>query len=144
MTQLSPDQITQSRIVVDTDVFSYIFHGNPVAELFKPYFLNRILAVSFMTVAKLYYGALKDGWGNSRTERLENQLKNYVVLPYDFDLTRKWGYVRVENQRVGNDIKHADAWHAATALLFDCAFATNNYKDFKDTPGLTIISPGMR
>lgn len=143
MTSLTPEQVTQDRIVVDTDVFSYVFHGNPVADFFRPFFLHRTLAVSFMTVAEVYYGALKDTWGQARMTLLENQLKNYVILPYDVELTRQWAFVRVENQRRGNDIKHADAWHAAAALFHNCALATNNYRDFKDTPGLTIISPSL-
>ena len=105
--------------------------------------MHRTLAVSFMTVAELYYGAMKDEWGVARMSQLESQLKNYVVLPYDYELTRQWATVRVENQRRGNDIKHADAWHAAVALHYKCALATNNYRDFKDTPGLTVISPAM-
>ena len=144
MTAMLPDDIAEDRIVVDTDVFSYIFHRNPVAEFFQPYFMQRTLAVSFMTVAEVYYGALKGGWGTARISRLENQLKNYVVLPYDYEVTRQWAFVRTENERKGNDIQHADAWHAAVALHYEAALATNNYRHFKDTPGLTVISPSMQ
>jgi len=42
--------------VVDTDVISYLFNGHTQAEFFRPYLLNKTLAVSFMTVAQLYYG----------------------------------------------------------------------------------------
>jgi len=124
-----------------TDVFSYIFRGDPRADFFRPYILHRTLAVSFMSVAELYYGAHRDGWGPARIERLENRLKSYVVLPYDYLVCQLWGQVRAQRRAHGHEIGHADAWIAATALRHDCALATNNSRDFVGIEGLIIISP---
>jgi predicted nucleic acid-binding protein len=36
-------------------------------------------------------------------------------------------------------IETADAWIAATALLYDCPLLTNNRSDYLGVPGLKII-----
>ena len=36
-----------------------------------------------------------------------------------------------------------DCWIAATALLYDCALATNNGRHFQYVKDLTLISPGL-
>ena len=140
---IPPEDITQDRTLVDTNVFSYIFREDPQAAFFRPYLLNRTLALSFMSVAELYFGAYKAGWGDRRVARLENSLKNYVVLPYDYEVARLWGWIRAEHQRQGHDISDGDCWIAATAIRHDCALATNDRRGFDGTPGLTVISPSL-
>ena len=138
-----PEDVTQARTLVDTDVFSYILKRETRADFFKPYLLHRTAAISFMSVAELYYGAYKDEWRDPRITGLENSLKNYVVLPYDYEVARLWGVVRVEHQKRGHDIGQGDCWIAATALRHDCALLTNNGKDFVGTSGLTVTSPAF-
>ena len=140
---ISPLQFTKNRIVVDTDVFSYAFRKDPIADYFTPYFVHKTLAISFMTVAELYYGAYKDGWGLNRITQLENAIKNYVVLPYDYLICQEWARVSSQRKIKGLPIGHADAWIAACALRHDCALATNNGQHFKDIKGLEVISPSL-
>jgi tRNA(fMet)-specific endonuclease VapC len=140
---ITPDALSKSRIVVDTDVVSYIFNGHTQAEFFKPYLTNKTLAVSFMTVAQLFYGVYHANWGENKRIKLENHLKNYVVLPYDYELCLKWASVRQETENNRQCIEHADCWIAACALRHDCALATNNGKHFQHINGLALISPGL-
>lgn len=140
---ISQDALAKSRIVVDTDVVSYLFNGHTQAEFFRPYLSNKTLAVSFMTVAQLYYGAYHRGWGSKQLTNLENHLKNYVVLPYDYELCIKWASVRYDTENSRLSIEHADCWIAACALRHDCALATNNGRHFKHIKGLALISPGL-
>jgi tRNA(fMet)-specific endonuclease VapC len=135
--------VTRSRILVDTDVVSYLFGNRPEAEFFRPYLLNRVLAVSFMTVAELYFGAYKRGWGSRRIGDLENHLRNYVIVPYDYLVCQKWARVRADRRRIGHELGVADTWHAACAIVHDCAFATNNTRDFLEIPDLELIAPGL-
>jgi len=140
---IQPQDVTKNRILVDTDVFSYIFHGHEQARFFRPYLEHKSLAVSFMTVAELYYGAYKAAWGTSRIVRLENQLKNYVILPYDIFVCQHWARIRKDCEEQGRSINHPDAWIAACALLYDCALATNNGKHFECIKKLEIICPTL-
>ena len=140
---IGQDALAKSRIVVDTDVVSYIFNGHTQAVFFKPYLEHKTLAVAFMTVAQLLYGTYHANWGDNRRVKLENHLKNYVVLPYDYELCRVWAMIRQESESKGQRIEHSDCWIAACALRHDCALATNNGKHFKHIRDLALISPGL-
>lgn len=134
---------SERRILVDTDVFSFIFNGHTKAEFFKSFLSNKTLAVSFMSVAELYYGAYFANWGIARISRLENQLKNYVVLPYDYLLCQKWAEIKYQCGAVGKSIEHGDCWIAATALRYECPLATGNGDHYKNVSHLKLISPGL-
>jgi predicted nucleic acid-binding protein len=88
---IASDTQQNERILVDTDVVSYLFGDRPQANYFKPFLSGKTLAVSFMTIAQLYYGAYKKNWGETQILKLERHLKNYVVLPYDFKVCLEWG-----------------------------------------------------
>jgi len=77
-----------------------------------------------MTVAQLYYGAYKNHWGELRVAQLENQIRNYVVLPYDYLICREWAQIRHECELQGSSMEHGDIWIAACARYHDCAVAT--------------------
>ncbi len=73
---MTPEELSKGRILVDTDVVSYVFRSSPQADFFRPYLLHRSLAVSFMIVSELYFGAYKANWGANRIAQLENHLRN--------------------------------------------------------------------
>jgi tRNA(fMet)-specific endonuclease VapC len=131
------------RIVVDTDVFSYMFRKDTRADFFRPMLTGKTLALSFMSVAELYYGALIASWGADRLSSLENTMKNFVVLPYNSLCCRKWADLRRTCENAGQPLGHADLWIAACALVHGCAVATNNSSHFRHVPGLKVISPNM-
>ena len=135
--------ISKNKILCDTDVVSYIFNGHTQTQFFHPYLSNQTLAISFMTVAQLYYGAYKADWGINRLTKLEHHLKNYVVLPYDYEVCLKWAKIRRDCENSNYPIEHADCWIASCALRHDCALATNNGRHFKHIENLTLISPGL-
>ena len=131
-----------SRLVVDTDVVSYLFKNHPLAKLYDPDLIGRTLVLSFMTVAELERWAIQSRWGETRRNRLNWYLRPYAVLPYDRALCTKWAEVTVAAQARGFRIECADAWVAATALLYDLPLVTHNYADYRGVPGLRLISHG--
>lgn len=137
------DDTNKGRIVVDTDVVSYIFRKDTRADYFRPYLEHRTLAISFMTVAELYYGARKNNWSQPKIIQLENTIKNYVVLPYDYLVCQEWARIRTTVESKGFPMSHSDLWIAACALRYDCALATNNGTHFANIAELTLISPGL-
>jgi tRNA(fMet)-specific endonuclease VapC len=141
---VTPNQITKDRILVDTDVFSYLTKGDTRAEFFKPFLLNKKLALSFVTVAELYYWAYFRNWSSTKIVELEAKIKNYVILPYDYSLCQAWADTRAQCEKVGHHISDDnDCWIGATALLHDCALATNNGRHFRYINGLELICPGL-
>jgi len=127
-------------VIVDTDVVSFLLKSDTRAELYRPHLQGKTLALSFMTVAELYQWAYIRNWGKRRLTRLEEQLRGYVIVPYDNELCKQWATVCVERQRVGRPISVQDAWIAATALRHGCPLVTHNRDDYTDIAGLKVIS----
>jgi tRNA(fMet)-specific endonuclease VapC len=130
----------QQRLLVDTDVVSFLFRHDTRAALYRPHLDNRLLVVSFMTLAELEQWALLRNWGQNRRAALEAHLASFTVFPYDRDLCRWWAAVRVETRSAGRPIQPSDAWIAATAMLYGIPLVTHNPTDFIAVTGLTIIS----
>ncbi len=127
-----------SALLLDTDVFSYLFKNHPLAAVYQPRLKGHALAISFMTVAELFEGAFRAGWGERQLRPLEVQIGSCLVIPSSHELSRRWGEVR--SIRRHQPISAEDAWIAATALEFDCSLVTHNSTDFHDIPGLRIIT----
>jgi predicted nucleic acid-binding protein len=127
-------------VVVDTDVVSFLFRRDTRAALYRPHLTGRTLTISFMTLAELDQWALERNWGNARRQRLAEHLADYIVHPYERDLCRWWATVRVAGRRLGRPIEVADAWIAATALLYGVPLITHNPAHFANVPGLAVIS----
>jgi len=127
-----------STLLLDTDVFSYLFEDHFLADVYRSHVKGQILAISFMTVAEVFQGAFRAGWGAKRIERLEAQIKSYLVIPSSNAISRKGGEVRFIRRH--QPISAEDAWIAATALEQDCPLVTHNSSDFHSIPGLTIIT----
>jgi tRNA(fMet)-specific endonuclease VapC len=127
-----------SALLLDTDVFSYLFKNHPLANIYEPRIKGRTLAISFMTVAELFHGAFRAAWGERQLKRLETQMRSFLIIPSSYEICRKWGEVR--SIRRHQPISPEDAWIAATALEYDCALVTHNSTDFHSIPGLKLIS----
>jgi len=140
---ITPVNIEANRILVDTDVVSYLLKEDTRAEFFKPYLIHKTVAVSFITVAELYYWAYSRSWGQSRITEMESKIKNYLVLPYDYMLCQCWAQIYQQCEAKGFTIPKIDCWIAATAKLYECALATNNRRHFKHIDNLTIICPSL-
>lgn len=127
-------------ILVDTNVVSYIMRGDTRAKLYIPHLQGKLLAISFITVGEMFYGAEKKGWGEQRRKNLEDTLRKFVIIPYDKNIA--WCYARIvtERERKGKPIDLHDAWIAACALRHNIAIATHNASDFEDITGLQIIT----
>ena len=52
-----------SSVVLDTDVWSFLFKGDSRAEQYRPYLEDNVLCISFQTVAELYQWIETAGWG---------------------------------------------------------------------------------
>ena len=127
-----------STLLLDTDVFSFLFKDHPLAEAYRPHVRGRTLAISFMTVAELYHGAYRAGWGARRIERLESRIGAYVVVSSSNALSKRWGEVRFVRRQ--QPISPEDAWIAAAALQQGYPLVTHNARDFQSIPGLNIIT----
>jgi tRNA(fMet)-specific endonuclease VapC len=130
------------RVVVDTDVISFVFKGHSQAAPYASVLDGKQVIVSFMTVAELKRWALKSNWGLNRIAKLNELLRRVIVYPVDLALCQRWAEVMVAGDTKGRPVSAQDAWIAATALQENLPLITNNAKDFSGISGLTVISRG--
>jgi tRNA(fMet)-specific endonuclease VapC len=131
-----------SSVVVDTDVVSFVFKNHPIGAQYDADLANHTLLLSFMTLAELDRWAIQSKWSDGRRNWLRLYLEPFVVLPYNRALCTKWAEVTVAAQASGYRIECADAWIAASALLYDIPLVTHNRRDYQGVPGLVVVSHG--
>ena len=128
-------------LLLDTNIVSYLFKQAPQAKLYKPHLRDSRLAISFITVGELYRWAIVRDWGTKRRLDLEERLRNYVVIPFDVELCKRWAEVTSMH---GPAISESDAWIAATALRHNIPLVSHNKKHFENIPHLTLIAEEER
>ena len=131
-----------TEVVVDTDVVSFLFKNHPLGYRYDPELVGRVPLISFMTVAEVERWALQYRWSSKRLHWLHLYLKRFIVVPSSSDLCHKWAEVMVAAQAAGRRIETADAWIAATALLYKVPLVTHNSNDYLGVPGLKLITHG--
>ena len=127
-------------ILLDTDVVSFLFKRDSRAAVYAPHLQGHRLAISFMTVAELFQWAFVRNWGLPRVSQLEYSLRNYLVLPFNTALCRRWGELRARRRALGRPISPQDAWIASTALIYQITLVTHNPDDFQAIEALKVIS----
>ena len=132
--------MSDAKIILDTNIVSYLMKGGPLAEAYAPHVQGKLLAIAFITVGEMYFGAENRNWGEKRRKELETTLRNFVVIPYDHQIARCYGRLMTERTRNGQPIDPNDAWIAACATRHAVPLVTHNAKDFKGITSLEIIT----
>jgi tRNA(fMet)-specific endonuclease VapC len=132
--------MTTAKVLLDTNIVSYLMKGRPEARVYAPHLQGKLAAIAFITVGELFYGAEKRGWGEQRRLKLETVLRNFVVVPYNYEVAKAYARVLVEREGLGRPISSNDAWITACALRHDVPLVTHNFKDFDGISSLKIIS----
>jgi tRNA(fMet)-specific endonuclease VapC len=127
-------------LVVDTDVWSFLFRNDTRADRYRQAMIGRRLGISAQTVAELMRGARAAGWSSARTDKLLLALRPFKVLALTGDTARHWAAVRHERDALGQPITAQDAWIAATALREGCPLLTHNARHFSSITGLNVMS----
>ena len=128
------------QLILDTNIVSYLMRGGALAQAYRPHLQDHLLAISFITVGELYFGAEKGNWGEIRRKALEAILRNFVIIPYDHEIARCYGRLVAERQRAGRPISLNDAWIAACTVRHDVPLVTHNPKDFESITALQIVT----
>src|SRR4051812_42837911 len=113
-------------VVLDTEAVSFLFKGYPSASLYTADLTGRVLVTSFMTLAELERWPIQAQWGEARHDRLREYLSPFAIMPWDRTLCTVWAKVMTTARARGFRIDCADAWIAATALLYEVPLVTHN------------------
>jgi tRNA(fMet)-specific endonuclease VapC len=127
-------------VVIDTNVVSYIFKRDTRGELYKPHIEGRLTMIAAQTFAELELMPLNNNWGSNRYRELHTYVKKFVFVEANKEISLLWAKVQAHAKRVGRPISVGDSWIAATALAYDAPLITHDVNDFKNVPGLTVIS----
>ena len=126
--------------VIDTDVLSYTFKSDTRASLYYQHLKNNLGLISFMTLAELRQWSLVRNWGGRRLSELDTFLSQYHVIHSDENICSIWSEIRRDALRFGRNIDIADAWIAATAILYEVPLITHNRDHYVNVSGLVVIS----
>lgn len=107
-------------------------------KLYRPYVVGKTVAVSFITVGELLFGAKKRKWGARRVSDLYVRLRSTVILPYDLALCEVYGDLKANVYGSGRAIGGNDLWIAACALRHSIPLVSNNRAHFEGIPGLIL------
>jgi tRNA(fMet)-specific endonuclease VapC len=127
-------------VMVDTNVVSYLFKRDTRGELYKSHVEGKLTMIAAQTFAELELMPLNNNWGSKRYMALHGYLKKFVFVEANEEISLLWAKVQAHAKRAGRPISLGDSWIAATALAYDAPLVTHNPKDFKNVPGLMIIS----
>ncbi len=131
-------------VLLDTSVVSLLHPKKKNTELRAKYELHmrdRVLALSFQSVAELWEWAENNNWGQKSRDRLETFLRRFLILPYNYELAKVWARVMNRSRRDGRRLEAGDCWIAATAVLYAIPLITHD-RHLTGLPisGLEVIS----
>jgi|ERR1044071_9613113 predicted nucleic acid-binding protein len=127
-------------VVVDTNVLSFFIKNDTRATLYQPHLDGRLQIIAAQTLAELELWALIHNWGTRRRATLHAYLKEFVLAEADEAICFSWAAVQANARKLGRPISVSDAWIAATALAYEVVLVTHNPDDFKNVPGLSIVT----
>jgi tRNA(fMet)-specific endonuclease VapC len=128
-----------ARYMLDTNICIYIAKHQPPQmkarfEQLKP----GQLVMSAITYGELQYGASKSSQRSRALQQLQQLVQDIPVESLDSAAAQAYGEVRATLEKQGRPIGNNDLWIAAHAMALDVTLATNNEREFRRIPGLSV------
>jgi len=125
--------------MLDTDICIYIAKRQPPGvrarfEQLKP----GQLIMSSITFGELCYGLNKSTQRTRALARLEELIQEIPVEDLNRNAAMTYGEIRAHLAKAGVLIGSNDLWIAAHAKALGVTLATNNEREFRRVPGLTV------
>ena len=131
--------LAEPSIVVDTTVVSYIHRREPIARPYMNRMIGHRAVTSFQTYEEILFGVQVSSWGSRRIDELIRYVdETYDMVGYDLELVKACAHLRADSRRRGRELKTADAWIAATAVLLNCPVLSHD-RDFSGLPDLQVV-----
>ncbi len=120
-------------ILCDTNILIEFYKNNPrVINELQKIGINQ-LAISIITQAELYYGAIN----KVELNRIQKHLNLIHNLPIDQEISAQFIQL-MARYSLSHKLAIPDALIAATALVYDISLYTLNIKDFSFIEGLNL------
>lgn len=96
------------------------------------------VAISTVSQAELRFGALNSASPERNLAAAEAFLQPFALLPFGSECVPAYAQLRVELERAGRRIGALDMLIAAQAVTFGLVVVTNNTREFRRVPGLSV------
>ncbi len=146
---MTPDDVPAGPLVVDTDVFSFLYAQRGRYLEFAALLAGHVLTVSFAAHGEILAGGYRAGWGPRRMDALRQALRGFVVLPYSSAVVEAWAPLHAKLAGHLHRGGANDLWTAACALAQapPLPVVTNNLSDFQavagQQPALRLVHPDL-
>jgi predicted nucleic acid-binding protein len=141
------DSDGRNRLIVDTDIVSYLLAERPAAQAYRSLLVGEVPAISLVTIGEILLGAYSANWSRRRIDAMRRTISDrYVVLPPDIDVAEEWGIVVATCRKEGIAVGNNDAWIAATATSFNYALLSNDrvFQRIAEVyPTLRLVGPAQ-
>lgn len=124
-------------ILLDTDICLEILRKNE-SIIDKRSSYDDVTAVSFMSVAELYYGAAKSSNPTKNNSLIDEFLLTIEIIQTDNEILKKFGELKNSMYIENTILPDADIFIAATAYVKTEKLITGNTKHFGRFPNLII------
>lgn len=124
-------------ILLDTDICIEILRKNK-AVIEKRAQYDDTTAISFMSVAELYYGAEKSQNPVKNHQLINEFLLTTETIQTDGDILKKFGELKNILSKDNTFLPDADIFIAATAYVKADKLITGNMKHFRRFPNLAV------
>ena len=131
-------------VLLDTSVASLLHpkkKDDPLKSFYAEHMQGQTLALCFQAIAELWDWAENNNWGERSRKSLDDFIRRFLVIPYDYELTRVWARLMTGSRKAGRFFEAGDCWIAATAIHYDIPLLAHD-KHFlaRDNLGLKLIS----
>ena len=113
-------------ILCDTDVLIEFYKVNPQVIRELRHIGQPNLAISAITQAELYFGALN----KPELEKIKQHLSGVYCIPLDMTISNRFLYL-METYSLSHKLNNPDALIASTAMVHTLKLYTLNTKDFR-------------
>jgi tRNA(fMet)-specific endonuclease VapC len=126
------------KYLLDTNIIIYWWkNNNNIENKIKKYSINNI-AISFITLSELYYGAFKSLKFDSNILKIKDLLTKIELIESSSEISCKFGEIKYNQKKIGKTIDDADIFIASVALVNNLTLVTNNIKHFENIENLKL------
>lgn len=126
------------RYLLDTNICIYLMKGDKeVSEAIGQINGNEI-AISFITLSELYYGAYKSARQNENLLAVSLLASQITVIESNAAIAKAFGEIKTALIKKGRITDDADIFIAATAITNQLFLVTNNLKHFETIPQIML------
>lgn len=127
--------------LLDTDTLAYLINRSPGSERIKRRLSGRSpgeVRLSAITLSEIQYGLARGDVTLERRQALDELIDLFQLEDYPAAAARDFGEIRAALERAGRRIGPYDLLIAAHARHLGAVLVTNNEREFRRVPGLTV------